>query len=138
LVIRKERRVVIERARMPAAARKSDLPLSRFPHRGKAGAGGFPPSRWHAARQQKALARIGAAAPPARGVSKRSAEAPLAHPPDSRQRGRVQMVSRDLPREKRFKDGRQVGLDFYDLLIVLLGHKIWPINHPNARRILKE
>ena len=40
---------------LPAAARKSELPLSRFP-RGKAGAGGFPPRRWHAA-------------PPARGVA---------------------------------------------------------------------
>ena len=63
------------------AARKSDLPLSRFPLRGKAGAGGFPPRRWHAVCQQKALAPIDAAAPPARGVSKRSAETPLAHPP---------------------------------------------------------
>ena len=33
-------------------------PLSRFPLWGKAGAGGFPPSRRHAARQQKTLARI--------------------------------------------------------------------------------
>jgi hypothetical protein len=46
------------------------------------GAGGFPPRRWHAVRQQKALAHIDAAAPPARGVSKRFAETPLAHPPD--------------------------------------------------------
>src|SRR3974390_2996770 len=68
------------------AARKSELPLSRFPQ-GKAGAGGFPPRRWHAVCQQKALAHINAAAPPARGVSKRSAETPLAHPPDGRQRG---------------------------------------------------
>src|SRR5215472_5890649 len=37
---------------LPAAARKSDLPLSRFPLRGKAGAGGFPPRRWHAGRQR--------------------------------------------------------------------------------------
>src|SRR6516164_4509226 len=66
---------------LPAAARKPELPLSRFPLRGKAGAGGFPPRRWHAVRQQKALAHIDAAAPPARGVSKRSAETPLAHPP---------------------------------------------------------
>src|SRR5215813_6187163 len=72
---------------LPAAARKSELPLSRFPLRGKAGAGGFPPRRWHAARQQTALAHIDAAAPPARGVSKRSAETPLAHPPDSHHRG---------------------------------------------------
>ena len=43
---------------LPAAARKSELPLSRFPRWGKAGAGGFPPrrrarcassqKRWHA------------------------------------------------------------------------------------------
>ena len=108
---------------LPAAARKSELPLSRFPLRGKAGAGGFPPRRWHAVCQQKALAHINAAAPPARGVSKRSAETPLAHPPDGGHRGRVQMVSRDLPREKNFKDGRHVGLDFYDLLIEALSSK---------------
>jgi hypothetical protein len=35
---------------VPAAARKFELPLSRFPLRGK----GFPPRRWHAVRQQKA------------------------------------------------------------------------------------
>ena len=90
---------------LPAAARKSDLPLSRFPLRGKAGAGGFPPRR--------------CAAPPARGVSKRSAETPLAHPPDARHRGRVQMVSLNLRDRsgRKIKDGRHVGLDFYDLLI---------------------
>ena len=54
---------------MPAAARKFELPLSRFPLRGQAGAGGFPPRRWHAVCHQKALAHIAAAAPPARGVS---------------------------------------------------------------------
>jgi len=57
-------------------------PLSRFPLRGQAGAGGFPPRRLHAARQQKAPARIDAASPPARGISNRSAEIPLAHPPN--------------------------------------------------------
>src|SRR6516164_1383622 len=104
---------------LPAAARKPELPLSRFPLRGKAGAGGFPPRRWHAVRQQKALAPIDAAAPPARGVSKRSAETPLAHPPDGRQRDRVQMVRLDLRDRagEKSKDGRHVGLDFYDLLI---------------------
>src|SRR5215470_1095362 len=83
---------------LPAAARKSNsnLPLSRFPLRGKAGAGGFPPRRGIDVSQQKALAHIDAAAPPARGVSKRSAETPLAHPPDGHHRGRVQMVSLDL------------------------------------------
>ena len=81
---------------LPAAARKFELPLSRFPLREKAGAGGFPPSRWHAVRQPKALALIAAAAPPARGVSKRSAEPPLAHPPAGRGCGSVQMLSLDL------------------------------------------
>ena len=43
---------------------------------------------------------------------------PLAHPPDGHYRGRVVMVGLDLrDREKNFKDGRHVGLDFYDLLI---------------------
>ena len=64
----------LRRRELPAAARKSELPLSRFPRWGKAGAGGFPPRRWHAVRQQTALAHIDAAAPPARGVSKRSLE----------------------------------------------------------------
>src|SRR6516162_9330377 len=82
---------------LPAAARKSELPLSRFPLRGKAGAGGFPPRRWHAVRQQKALVHIDAAAPPARGVSKRSAETPLAHPPDGYHRGRVVMIGLARP-----------------------------------------
>ena len=100
------------------AARKSEHPLSRFPLRGKAGAGGFPPRRWHAVPQQKALAHIDAAAPPARGVSKRSADPPLAHPPNGCHRG---PRCDDRPpcgnQEKKFKDGRHVGLDFYDLLI---------------------
>src|SRR5215475_11330357 len=65
---------------LPAAARKSYLPLSR------SGAGGFPPRRWHAVCQPKALAPIDAAAPPARGVSKRFAETPLAYPPGGRQK----------------------------------------------------
>jgi len=46
--------------------------------------------------QQKALAHIDAAAPPARGVSKRSAETPLAHPPDGYHWDRVVMVGLDL------------------------------------------
>ena len=53
-----------------------DLPLSRFPLRGKAGAGGFPPRRKHATRQQKALARIAAAGSP----HKRGCR-PLVYPP---------------------------------------------------------
>ena len=50
-------------------------PLSRFPLWGKAGAGGFPPSRRHAARQQKTLARIDAA-----GSPHKRAAAPLCIP----------------------------------------------------------
>src|SRR5579862_9194980 len=34
-------------------SKEFDLPLSRFPLRGKAGAGGFPPRRQHAARPAK-------------------------------------------------------------------------------------
>jgi len=97
---------------LPAAARKFELPLSRFPLRGKAGAGGFPPRRWHAVRQQKALAHIDAAAPPARGVSKRFAETPLAHPPDG-YLGRVVMVGFDLrDREKNLRMAATSALTF--------------------------
>jgi len=85
----------------PAAARKSADPLSRFPQ-GKAWAGGFPPRRWHAVCQQKALAHITAATPPARGVSKRSAETPLAHPPEWVPSGPRRDVGFDLrDREKK-------------------------------------
>ena len=107
------------RERELPAARKFELPLSRFPRWGKAGAGGFPPRRWHAVCQQTALAHIDAAAPPARGVSKRSAETPLAHPPDGHRWGCAQIVNLDLPDRvgEKIKDGRHVGLDFYDLLI---------------------
>src|SRR5215469_7213284 len=45
-----------------------------------------------------------------------SAETPLADPPDV-PRGRVQIVSLDLRAREKIKDGRHVGLDFYDLLI---------------------
>jgi hypothetical protein len=97
---------------LPAAARKFELPLSRFPRWGKAGAGGFPPRRWHAVCQQKALAHIDAAAPPARGVSKRCAETPLAHPPDGH-RGRVVMVGLDLRgREKNLRMAATSALTF--------------------------
>ena len=50
--------------KQPAAAASFGRPLSRFPLRGKAGAGGFPPRRKHAVRQQKALARSVAAGSP--------------------------------------------------------------------------
>ena len=54
----------------------------------------------------------------------RTARTPLtscltfAHPPDGYHRSRVVRVGLELrDREKTFKDGRHVGLDFYDLLI---------------------
>jgi hypothetical protein len=65
--------------------------------------GGFPPRRCGAPRK--------------RG-SKRSAAPPCASP-HGRHRGRVQMVSLNLRGRsgEKIKDGRHVGLDFYDLLI---------------------
>jgi hypothetical protein len=43
---------------------------------------------------------------------------PLHIPPDRCHRGRLVMVGVDLRhRDRKFKDGRHVGLDFYDLLI---------------------
>jgi hypothetical protein len=52
---------------MACGSKEFDLPLSRFPLRGQAGAGGFPPRRQHAAGQQKALARIVRRLPPQEG-----------------------------------------------------------------------
>lgn len=48
---------------------------------GESRGGDGSPHAAHAARQPNPLARIDAAAPPARGVSKRSAETPLARSP---------------------------------------------------------
>ena len=104
---------------LPAAARKSELSLSHFPLQRKAGAGGFPPRRWHAARQQNAPARTGASALPATGVSMRSAQTPRATPPEKDAPGTASRWSVDLQDRagQRIKHGRHVGLDFYDLLI---------------------
>ena len=66
---------------MPAASRTSELPLSRFPLRGKAGAGGFPHDRWHAVCRQKALAHIDAAAPPQEGFQGAPLKPALRIPP---------------------------------------------------------
>jgi len=60
---------------MACGSKELDLPLSRFPLRGQAGRGGFPPRRKHAASQQKALARIDAA-----GSPHKRAAAPLCIP----------------------------------------------------------
>ena len=49
---------------MACGSEDVERPLSRFPLRGKAGAGGFPPRRKHAARQPTTLARIDAAGSP--------------------------------------------------------------------------
>jgi hypothetical protein len=65
----------IRAAEMACGSKEFDLPLSRFPLRGQAGAGGFPPRRKHAARQQKTLARIDAA-----GSPHKRAAAPLCIP----------------------------------------------------------
>ncbi len=78
--------------RKACGSKELDRPLSRFPLRGKAWAGMWagkvPPTPRHVPRQQTTLARPVQAAPPARGISKRSAEIPLAHPPVSlRQQG---------------------------------------------------
>jgi hypothetical protein len=70
--------------RIACGSEESERPLSRFPLQGKAGAGGFPPRRRHAARQPKALAPIVRAAPPTWGAA-----APLVHPPAGPQRGRT-------------------------------------------------
>jgi hypothetical protein len=63
--------------------RKEFDPPFPFPLRGKAGAGGFPPRREHAARQPKALARIDAV-----GSPHKRAAAPCVSPAQTPRRGR--------------------------------------------------
>ena len=53
-----------------------DRPLSRFPLRGKAGAGGFPPRRWHAAPAKNAVTHRCRGSP-----HKRGCRPPLCIPP---------------------------------------------------------
>ena len=53
---------------MAGGSKESERPLSRFPLRGKAGAGGFPPRRQHAAPPAKAAGTHRAPAPPTRGL----------------------------------------------------------------------
>ena len=56
--------------------------------------------------------------PPQEGFQSAPLKPPVRIPPMGYHRGRVVMVGLDLRhREKKFKDGRHVGLDFYDLLI---------------------
>ena len=102
---------------VPAAARKFELPLSRFPSGGKPGRAGSPHAagtlcaskkRWHTS-----MPRL----PPQEGFT--PLKPPLAHPPDGHRWGCAQMVELDLPDRagEIIKDGRHVGLDFYGLLI---------------------
>jgi hypothetical protein len=58
----------------PAAARKFDLPLFRFPLRGQTGAGGFPPRRKARCAPANSAGSPVLAAPPTRGLR------PLVHP----------------------------------------------------------
>jgi hypothetical protein len=83
----------------PAAAANLDTPLSRFPLWGKAGAGGFPPRRRHATRQQKTLARIDAA-----GSPHKRAAAPLCIPCE---RMLGQMGDQEIP--ERFYSARKTN-----------------------------
>jgi hypothetical protein len=69
------------RTEFACGSKESDPPFL-FPQ-GESRGGDGSPHAAHANRQQKALAIIAAAAPPARGISKRSAEIPLARSPCS-------------------------------------------------------
>ena len=99
----------------------SFLPLSRFPLRGNAGAGGCPPRRWHAVCQQKALARILPRLPPQEGFQSATLNPPLRDPPRLAAaaccRSQSTLARGNSVWGKGIKDGRHVGLDFYDLLI---------------------
>ena len=93
--------------KMACGSKEFDPPFP-FPPRGTPGRAGSP----HAA--------AGAAAPPARGVSKRSAETPLAPSPRLATPIRCPRESvrgRGRRKGEIIKDGHHVGLDFYDLLI---------------------
>src|SRR5215471_15360588 len=71
----------------PAAARKWNAPFPVSPSGGKPGRAGSPHAGTRLVPANYAVT-IRAPAPPARGISKRSAEIPLAHPPVSlRQQG---------------------------------------------------
>ena len=68
------------RDKIACGSKEFDPPFP-FPQGGSRGGDGSPHAA-HDARQPNPLARIDAAAPPARGVSKRSAAPPLRDPPD--------------------------------------------------------
>jgi hypothetical protein len=94
---------------------ESDPPFP-FPPRGKPGRGKVPPTPRHVPCQPTTLARPMLRLPPQEGLSP-----PLRHPPTSLSRCVASVCSApsegDCARGKKIKDGRHVGLDFYDLLI---------------------
>src|SRR5215471_6716406 len=100
--------------------KESERPLSRFPLRGKAGAGGFPPRRRHAARQPKPLARIMLAAPPTRGLPPPCASpaglqrrCTLRHKPDislANKTGQLDVLPTQLRNMKAYRSAAYRGL----------------------------
>jgi hypothetical protein len=102
--------VLLTRLEKPAAARKLISPFSVSPSGGKPGREGSPHAGKHAARQQKALARSDAAGSPQQEGCR-----PLVDPPLTL--GTFQKPAGEDSATKTIKDGRHVGLDFYDLLI---------------------
>ena len=87
---------------------ESDPPFP-FPPRGKPGRGKVPPTPRHVPRQLTTLTRPMLRLPPQEGLAP-----PLRHPPTSLSRC---LQTRAIAPGKKNKDGRHVGLDFYDLLI---------------------
>jgi hypothetical protein len=94
--------------RTACGSEESDPPFP-FPPRGKPGRGKVPPTPRHVPRQPTTLARPMLRLPPQEGLSP-----PLRHPPTSLSRC---LQTRAIAPGKKNKDGRHVGLDFYDLLI---------------------
>ena len=120
---------------------QTPFPVSPRGKRGRAGsphaAGTLCASKkhWHTS-----LPRL----PPQGGFQSAPLKPPLRIPPNGHDRDRVVMVGLDLrDREKKFKDGRHVGLDFYDLLIEgyqLDRKKSWRgsavMRHPKGDKIM--
>jgi hypothetical protein len=102
---------------LPAAARKSELPLSRFPLRGKPGRAGSPHAASTLCASKKRLHTSMPRLPPQEGFQSAPLNPPLRIPPigatGARREGRLDLRNR----ERKFKDGRHGGPDFYDLLI---------------------
>lgn len=84
------------RRKSACGSKELDPPFPFPPGASRGGAGS--PHAAHAARQPTTLARIDAAAPPARGISKRFAEIPLARSPCQTARERQAVLGSKLPR----------------------------------------